>query len=807
MNYNVAKRSLISALIISLAYAPVLGSITGTVAAAQTVQNTTVSYGYDTLGNLTSITDPLSGVTSQAYDKLARMTQQTLPAAVAGQARPIVKFGYDGLDQLASVTDPRNLVTGYTVDGLGNRHGLASPDTGASNSTYDAAGNMLTSIDARGKTATYTYDALNRVTGITYAGGVTSTFEYDGGGVGAPTDIGHLTKMSDESGQTTFSYDGMGRLLAKVQTTNSANGSTVNLSTRYSYGTEGSARGKLVSVTYPSGNRINYEYGEDARISALTLNPSDQAGGTTPGSATVLLSGIEYTPFGAVQSWRWGNHSIAQPNVYARSYDLDGRVTSYPLGNPATTGLVRTLTYDAASRITAMTHAGANAPGSFDQTYVYDGHGRITSFTSSSESQGYTYDATGNRTQLKVGAVPYANTISPTSNRLVSTAGPAPARNNSYDAAGNVTGDGVNVYTYSDRGRLKSVSNGLGQADYLYNGIGQRVAKASPLLASGANFYAYDEQGQLFGEYAANGTPVQETVYLGSQPVAVLSTSILYVYADHIDTPRVLAKSTDGTIVWRWDSSDPFGAMAPNEDPANVGVSFTYNPRFPGQLFDKETGRYYNYFRDYDPQTGRYIQSDPIGLEGGINTYAYVGGDPVQYFDAPGLNRTRAPSNGPTVHSAQVVLITSQIRTINPSFTYQTIRPSSGPGSGYNQNDVSALSRILRDYQRNSQTNRDGVPVGRFVCDARGNMMVEPRGGTTGPYPPENPNSPDTHTYYPNGSNYMRNNPQGHGRDPTPHGHGHFGGPGKGRRGQGDSMDIFGNAVPSNSPAAHWPTN
>jgi RHS repeat-associated protein len=138
---------------------------------------------------------------------------------------------------------------------------------------------------------------------------------------------------------------------------------------------------------------------------------------------------------------------------------------------------------------------------------------------------------------------------------------------------------------------------------------------------------------------------VQETVWLGDIPVATLrpngsSVNIFYVHSDHLNTPRKVSRPSDNKLEWRWDA-DPFGTAAVNQNPQGLGT-FTYNLRFPGQYYMAETGINQNWNRDYDPLTGKYVQSDPIGLPGGINTYSYAGSSPLLFADPFGTQATAA---------------------------------------------------------------------------------------------------------------------------------------------------------------------
>jgi RHS repeat-associated protein len=181
-------------------------------------------------------------------------------------------------------------------------------------------------------------------------------------------------------------------------------------------------------------------------------------------------------------------------------------------------------------------------------------------------------------------------------------------------------------YGYNTKGELQTISidgtayisdiktnqNGLVSYKYADDTIHTRVSKT---VNGVTTYYIYNEH-MLQGEYDQNGDLIKEYVYNGSTLIAVLTaTTIEKIYADHLDTPRRVADNANN-IIWKWESS-PFGETKPTG-------TYTLNLRFPGQYFDSETGTHYNINRDYNPVTGRYIQSDPIGFDGGYNTFGYV---------------------------------------------------------------------------------------------------------------------------------------------------------------------------------------
>ena len=283
---------------------------------------------------------------------------------------------------------------------------------------------------------------------------------------------------------------------------------------------------------------------------------------------------------------------------------------------------------------------GILTPKQTTQSYGYDNLNRLTSYGDGSNAYNYQYDANGNRTAMSINGATMSFDISPTSNRMTAFNPEGKPVDVPADAAGNLTrapNYSSPVFQYGPTGRIESVTGGYPQktVTYTYNSLGERLNTAN-------SHYMFDQFGRQIGEYALDGTPMEETVYLGSQPVAVLksmpqqATNVYYVFADHLNTPRLITRASDDKVVWRWDIAEPFGASLPAENPSGLG-QFVYNRRFPGQVFDAFLGVYYNYFRDYDPGTGRYVQSDPTGLTGGINTYSYVEDNPIMGVDALGL--------------------------------------------------------------------------------------------------------------------------------------------------------------------------
>ena len=167
-------------------------------------------------------------------------------------------------------------------------------------------------------------------------------------------------------------------------------------------------------------------------------------------------------------------------------------------------------------------------------------------------------------------------------------------------------------------------------ATYTYDAWNRRTSKTT---GGRTIHYHYDQNNLLIGESLANGTALRDYIYLHGEPIALreyeTNSGLYYYVTDHLGTPQKLLNA-QGAVVWQ-------AAYLPYGEAQILTASVQNNLRFPGQYFDVETGLHYNWNRYYNPKTGRYITADPIGLVGGMNVYAYVGGNPVNAVDVEGL--------------------------------------------------------------------------------------------------------------------------------------------------------------------------
>ncbi len=624
-------------------------------------QGQVTAYDYDANSNLIQVTDPLNKLSKFTYDPLNRRTATIDASGAQTQAT------YDTDNHPLSVKDARGLVTSYTYDGLGNLTSITSPDTGSTTLSYDSADNLLSQPDAKGLQTNRSYDALNRVTQIRYPGIAPTNFSYDQGTTG----IGRLTRMADSTGSTAWVYDEQGRVAQKTQQVGA-----LTLTVKYSY----DPFGNPLTITYPSGRTVILAHIADK----LYLIGADGK----------PISVNAYQPFGPPIRWSYSG----VPNT--RTADTDGRLSDYTLA-----ARTRTLNYDAANRITeykdtdpsfnqsfnydALSRITEYTGNSITESYGYDDVGNRTSYAvNSTPPINYTYATDSNRLlDATIGTQPRSYTYDPIGNITGDT-----VNQYTYDGQNRLTQAlvGQQLYAYWLNGRGQRVAKSLGKAfdlggdanlnnrlessdlrliaqmaqgqitvnlsgDCNHDGnvtladvtctqskIANLRANPSLFTAPPNTYFFYDEAGHLIGEYDTNGLSIQETVWMGDTPVAVMKPTpaaltnpnaaydVFYIYADHLNAPRVITDQQN-KVVWNWESN-PFGIGQPTSS-----SGFVYNLRFPGQYFDSETGLIHNGFRDYDPQIGRYIQSDPIGLGGGINTYNYVGGRPVNGIDPLGL--------------------------------------------------------------------------------------------------------------------------------------------------------------------------
>jgi RHS repeat-associated protein len=552
----------------------------------------------DNNSNIVGSTDPNGNDASNQYDGENRLISNT------HRLNGVTSYEYDTNDRIVEVTAPNGARTAYTYDLLGRRQSETSPDRGQTSYNYDVNNNVTSITDGRGITTTMSYDGLERLVSKTYPNTIAGKAEnviytYDN----CPFGTGRLCQRIDESGTWEYAYDTFGNVMRETK---------VELGVTYSTGYEYDDDDNITQTTYPAGRVVNFNRDGVRRIKAISTDINSVN--------SSIVSDIQYRIDNQMTQCTFGNGLVDN-----RSYDLQGRLLSQNLAAIDS----RTYSYDKNSNMLSRNTTPQTS------VYSYDALDRLTGDQiDSDDAFTYQYDLNHNRqAKTQSSALAESYDYQSSSNRLV--------RHSQFTAASLPATVNDRQYVYSDSNRIfQVIDNGLLSAQYIYNDNGQRTRKlvydnsVAPAVTS-ATIYHYDLMGYLIAESDETGVAIKDYIWAeGMNPVAQIdisngTDSVHYLHTDHLMTPR-FATTSSQQVSWRWEG-ESFGGAGDQELQTDV------NLRFPGQYFDKETGDHYNWNRYYNPSLGRYLESDRIGLGGGINTFGYVSTNPLKYIDPYGL--------------------------------------------------------------------------------------------------------------------------------------------------------------------------